>query len=130
MLKLGGKKAGGTVGGVITGVGVLLLIAVLAMGVTWSMRASAGAETAAQKTVAARFLTASGVATADVRACTQIDSGGTTGMFRCALVTAQCHRSFLFRVRKAGTTVVPYDQPRSIFASPCEFASDPAGDLS
>ncbi|HEX4520013.1 MAG TPA: hypothetical protein VH063_10575 [Gaiellaceae bacterium] len=110
--------------------GILLLVAFLAMGVTWSMRASATAQTAAQNSVAAAFTTHSGALIADIKTCTQLRDGAAVGIFRCSVAAPGCRRSFLFNVRKSTNRVTPYDQPRSIFVSPCEFASDPAGDLS
>ena len=101
----------------------------MAMGVTWSIRASATTQTAAQKTVASAFLTSPGAATADVRTCFQVNAGG-AGLFRCSVVAQNCRRSFLYKVTRTTNRVTPYDQPRSIFISPCDFASDPAGDIS
>ena len=136
MFRLGGNSVGGRFAGIVLGAGVLLLVAFLAMGVTWSIRASASAQATAQKTVASAFLTRSGAAIADVRTCFQIHAGvqggagGTSELFRCSILAPNCRRSFVFRVTGTASRVTPYDQPRAIFVSPCEFASDPAGDVS
>ncbi len=130
MLKPGGNGAGGRSARIALVAGLLLLVAFIAMGVTWSIRASATAQTtAAQRTVASAFLTSSGAAIADVRTCFQVRSGGAS-LFRCSVAAPGCRRSFLFKVNRSTNHVSPYDQPRSIFLSPCEFASDPAGDVS
>jgi hypothetical protein len=101
------------------------------MGVTWSsMRAGTTAQSSAQKTVASAFLIRTGAAIANVRTCSQVSAGEASGIFRCSVAAPNCSRSFLFKVSKSTNRVVPYDQPRSIFLSPCDFASDPAGDLS
>jgi hypothetical protein len=131
MSKPGGHSVGMRPAGIALGVGLLLLVAFLAMGVTWSIHASASSQTAgAQKTIASAFLTPSGAAIADVRTCFQIKAGGATQIVRCSVAAPNCRRSFLFRVSRTTSRVSPYDQPRTVFISPCDFASDPAGDLS
>jgi hypothetical protein len=131
MSKPGGKNIGGRPAAIILGAGLLLLVAFLAMGVTWSIRASASSQsTAAQKTVATAFLTHSGAAIANVRTCFQVRAGGASELYRCSIAAPNCSRSFVFRITKTTSRVTPYDQPRSIFVSPCDFASDPAGDVS
>lgn len=130
MFKPGTNSVGGRSAGIVLGAGLLLLVALLAMGVTWSMRASASSQMTAQKTVGSAFLTRSGAAIADVRTCFAIRSGGASELFRCSIAAPNCNRSFVFRVSSATSRVTPYDQPRTIFVSPCDFASDPAGDVS
>lgn len=130
MVKPRGKSTGGGPAVIVLGAGILLLVVFLAMGVAWSMRASASSQTQAQKTVSAAFLTNSGAAIADVRTCLQVRAGSGEGLFRCSVVAPGCRRSFLFRVGGTTSRATPYDQPRSVFLSPCEFASDPSGDVS
>ncbi len=124
MLKLAGRP----VGGIVAGIGVLMLVALVAIGMSGKVGESATEH--AQKTVGAHFLDHAGRQTASVGTCRQVLAGGTSGIFRCAVVTPRCRRTFLFTIsRKIANKVVPYDQSQSLFQQPCTFASDPADDL-
>lgn len=129
MSRPGGNRVGGSSASIVLGAGLLLLVAFLAMGVTWSIRASASSATSAQKTISAAYLTRSGAAIADIRTCFRVEAGGGSALYRCSVAAPNCRRSFLFKVSSTNR-VTPYDQPQAIFLSPCEFASDPAGDVS
>ncbi len=131
MSKPRGHNVGMRPAGIALGVGLLLLVAFVAMGVTWSIHGSGSSQAStAQRTVASAFLTPSGAAIANVRTCSQIRAGGAAQIVRCSVVAPNCRRSFLFRLSTTASRVNPYDQPRTIFISPCDFASDPAGDFS